>query len=231
MKTILIIGATGAQGGATLKHLSATGEYQILALTRSATSPQAKDLDSLPNVKLITNNAASGYDTEAFLSAASTSDYVFVNTDGFTLGEQAETFWGIRLFELAVRAGVKHFIYSGLDNSSKKSGYDPKFYTGHYEGKARVQGRPLSLTIWQIVAHLNIRLDSRSKRLPDGMDCHQVWPIHRTSPGCDGTLHTRRRNLDVPSSPRRGSDSLYPSGRFREIRALGVLKSPEVESS
>jgi len=140
MKTILLVGATGAQGSAIAKYLSVAGEYRILALTRSATSTSAQELLALPNVELVINEAASGYNTDAFVSAASKSDYVFVNTDGFTLGEQAETFWGIRLFEFSVRAGVKHFIYSGLDYASKASGYDPNYYCGHYEGKARVQG-------------------------------------------------------------------------------------------
>ena len=81
------------------------------------------------------------YDSKAFMSAASDSDYVFVNTDGFAMGEQAETYWGIRLFELSLRAGVKHFIYSGLDSVGPKSNYDPELYTGHYQGKARVQGQ------------------------------------------------------------------------------------------
>ncbi len=141
MNTILLVGATGAQGSAVARYLSATGEYRILALTRSATSTSAQELAVLANVELVIGNAASGYDIESFVSAASKSDYVLVNTDGFTLGEQAEMFWGIRLFELAVGAGVKHFIYSGLDYASKASGYDPNYYCGHYEGKARVQGK------------------------------------------------------------------------------------------
>jgi hypothetical protein len=56
------------------------------------------------------------------------------------MGEALETFWGIRLFELSARAGVKHLIYSGLDYNGKQSNYDPDLYVGHYEGKARVQG-------------------------------------------------------------------------------------------
>ena len=60
--------------------------------------------------------------------------------DGFAVGEQAETYWSIRIFELAIRAGVKHFIYRSLDAVYKKSGYNPKYYVGHYEGKSRVVG-------------------------------------------------------------------------------------------
>ncbi|KAF7556354.1 hypothetical protein G7046_g6320 [Stylonectria norvegica] len=139
MKTILVVGATGAQSGAVVRVLSATGQYKILALTRSASSSQAVALGELPNVELVISDIASGYNIDTFSAAASRSDYVLVNTDGFSLGEQAETFWGIRLFELSARAGVKHLIYSGLDSIGKLSGYEPDLYVGHYEGKARVQ--------------------------------------------------------------------------------------------
>ncbi|KAH6952108.1 hypothetical protein DER45DRAFT_605969 [Fusarium avenaceum] len=140
MNTILIVGATGAQGSAIVRFLSSTGRYNIIAFTRSASSSHSVELAALPYVKLAISNAPTGYDTEAFLSAASESDYVLVNTDGFAMGEQAETYWGTRLFELSVRAGVKHFVYSGLDSVGPKSNYDPDLYTGHYQGKARVQG-------------------------------------------------------------------------------------------
>jgi hypothetical protein len=141
MKTGLIIGGTGRQGEEIVNFLVSTNQYHLLILTRNTLSSSALKLASLPNVELIANNAETGYDAEAVLSAASRSDFIFVNTDGFTLGEQAEIYWGIRLFELATKSGVKHLIYSGLDYNGKESGYDPKFYVGHYEGKARVQGK------------------------------------------------------------------------------------------
>lgn len=140
MNNILVIGATGAQGSATIKYLSSTQRYNIFAFTRSAASPQATALASLPNVKLIVSDSHTGYDANVFLSAAANADYVLVNTDGFALGEQAETYWGIRLFELSARAGVKHFVYSGLDSLGPKTNYDPELYCGHYQGKAKVQG-------------------------------------------------------------------------------------------
>ncbi|KIW35039.1 hypothetical protein, variant [Cladophialophora immunda] len=155
MKTIVFIGGTGAQGSAIIKTLSSTNQYKILALTRSTTSSAAQDIGSLPNVELVESNATFGYDVERFFEAAQRSDYAFINTDGFALGEQAETYWGIRLFELSVRAGVKHLIWSGLDYNGKKTGYDPKFYVGHYEGKARVtewmRSQPTSPMGWTVI--------------------------------------------------------------------------------
>ena len=54
-------------------------------------------------------------------------DYVWVNTNAFAMGEQAETYWGIHIFELSIRAGVKHLVYSGLGSAYKLGGYDPNF--------------------------------------------------------------------------------------------------------
>ena len=139
MKTGLVLGI-GRQSEAVIRQLSSTNEYHILVLTRNTTSAKAKTIRQLPNVELIDNKASHGYDRPSVEAAASRSDFIFVNTDGFELGEQADTYWGIRLFELASKSKVKHLIYSGLDYNGKESGFDPKFYVGHYEGKARVQG-------------------------------------------------------------------------------------------
>jgi len=35
-------------------------------------------------------------------------DGAFVNLDGFAMGERRETYWGIRIFELAQELGIKH---------------------------------------------------------------------------------------------------------------------------
>lgn len=43
----------------------------------------------------------------------------YVNTDGFTVGEEAEIFHGMRIFELAKQAGVQHYVWSNLDYVSK----------------------------------------------------------------------------------------------------------------
>jgi hypothetical protein len=139
MNTGLIIG-TGRQPEVVINLLSSANAYHLLVFTRNTKSKQAVKLQALPNVELVANNAESGYDTAAFLAAASNSDFVFVNTGGFALGEQAEIYWGIRLFELASKANVKHLVYSGLEYNGKESNFDLNLYVGHYEGKARVQG-------------------------------------------------------------------------------------------
>jgi len=139
MLTLCLTG-TGAQGRVIIQVLASTGKYHIIATTRNTSSSQAKSLADLPDVEVVASNAEQGYNQAVFSELAGRADAVFVNTDGFTLGEALETFWGIRLFELSARAGVKHLIYSGLDYVGKESNYDPDFYVGHFESKARVQG-------------------------------------------------------------------------------------------
>jgi hypothetical protein len=58
----------------------------------------------------------------ASVSAAMQGAYgAFVNTDGFTVGESKETFAGMRIFELAKQAGLKHFVWSSTPYSIKVS--------------------------------------------------------------------------------------------------------------
>jgi uncharacterized protein YbjT (DUF2867 family) len=140
VKSILIIGGTGAQGSAVVRHLSSTNNYELKCITRDPSSSQAQELLSIPHVTVVAG-APDGYDEASLTSALKGSDYVWVNTNGFAMGEILETFWGIRIFELAVRAGVKHLVYSGIEGAYKKGGYDPKYYVGHFEGKARVSGQ------------------------------------------------------------------------------------------
>jgi uncharacterized protein YbjT (DUF2867 family) len=138
-KIILIIGGTGAQGSAIIRYLASTNNYELKCITRDTESSHAQELLSIPHVSLVAG-APDGYDEPSLTAALHGVDYVWVNTNGFAMGEVMETFWGIRIFELAVRAGVKHLVYSGIEGAYKKSGYDPKYYIGHFEGKARVSG-------------------------------------------------------------------------------------------
>jgi hypothetical protein len=138
MYSILFIGGTGAQGARVVQP--ALGIRQVRY--QDPDSPhqvlQAQELAALPNVRLLA--APDSYTVESLTQAFESVELAFVNTDDFAVGEQAETYWSIRMFELATRAGVKHFVYSSLDAVYKKSGYDPKYYVGHYEGKSRVAG-------------------------------------------------------------------------------------------
>jgi uncharacterized protein YbjT (DUF2867 family) len=136
-KTVLVIGGTGAQGVPVVKALATDSEYKIRVMTRSASSKEAMDLESLPGVSIFEGNA---YDEASLREAFKDVNLVFANTNGFAIGEKAEIYWGIRLYELAREYKVEHFVYAGLEYASKLGNFDSKYRCGHLDGKGKVVG-------------------------------------------------------------------------------------------
>lgn len=132
---IFVIGGTGAQGIPVIKGLVKDKKYKCRVLTRDVHSARATNLLALGNVELIEGTFASEADLRRGFRGC---DGAFVNIDGFNCGEKTEIYWAIRSYELAIEEGIKFFVYGNLDYVYKKSGYDPKFRTGHYDGKGRV---------------------------------------------------------------------------------------------
>jgi len=61
----------------------------------------------------------------------------------------------MRIFELALEAGVLHYVWSGLDSALRLSGYDEALRCGHYEGKAKVtewmKAQPQAPMRWSVL--------------------------------------------------------------------------------
>ncbi|ETW83182.1 hypothetical protein HETIRDRAFT_126462 [Heterobasidion irregulare TC 32-1] len=121
-KLILVLGATGAQGLAVVNNLLAPthnglpSPYAVRALSQNPESLCAKTLKAKGTevIQGDTNDLASV--TRVLKGAYS----VWVNTDGFTIGEQKELYTGMRIFELAkAMKMVKHFVWSSLDYGFK----------------------------------------------------------------------------------------------------------------
>jgi len=182
LPTVLLIGGAGAQGQAVVKILSANGLFHSKVLTRNSQSPQATSLAELPNVTIMEGEN----DEPTLLLAMKDIDACFVNTNGFGIGEKNEIYWGIRMFELARRSGVKHFIYSSLDYLGPKTNYNPKFDCMHYLGKARVsefmKSQPTTPMNWSILTtgpYMDALSDYTAPNLsPDDLHLHAP-PRHR----------------------------------------------------
>ncbi|KAH6646648.1 hypothetical protein BKA67DRAFT_580141 [Truncatella angustata] len=133
---ILVIGGTGAQGLPIVRSLTKDGRYRCRVLTRDISGERAQTLGSLPGVELF---GGSFENEQTLRDAYKGCDAAFVNIDGFNTGEKGETYWAIRVFELALEnGGIKFFVYGNLDYTYKKSGYRPEFRSGHYDGKGRI---------------------------------------------------------------------------------------------
>ncbi|KAI0954611.1 hypothetical protein AcW1_006447 [Taiwanofungus camphoratus] len=139
-KLILVIGATGCQGLAVIDRLlepcedGSPSPYAIRALTRDPEGKRAKEL-AAKGVECMKGF----FDNEDSVAAALQGVYgAWVNTDGFTVGEQKELWAGVRIFELAKHSKVKHYVWSNLDYALKLGNWDPRYQVGHYDGKGRV---------------------------------------------------------------------------------------------
>jgi uncharacterized protein YbjT (DUF2867 family) len=139
-KLLVVIGATGQQGGsvvnAVLDDAQLSKEYSIRGTTRdpSQASAQALAKKGVEVVKADVEDAAS-------LKKAFEGAYVvFANTvtiyDGHT--HEHEVSHGRALADAAVSAGVQYYIYSTLPNAGKISGGKLK-NMGHFDGKEEVE--------------------------------------------------------------------------------------------
>ncbi|KAH8822099.1 hypothetical protein F5884DRAFT_868457 [Xylogone sp. PMI_703] len=136
-RSVLVIGGSGAQGIPIVQELSRQSEYTaIRVLTRDSTSVNCKLLESLPKVSL---HLGATDDEESLRAAFSGIDLAFINLNSFAIGIKNEIYWGIRIYELAVQAGVKHLIWSSLDSFMSDVRYDDALRVGHYYGKAHVE--------------------------------------------------------------------------------------------
>lgn len=151
-RNFLIIGGTGAQGLPVVKALSSDASSTIRVFTRSTSSVNAKLISTIPNVSFHVGSSTSEPDLRA---AFKDITHAFVNLNSFVLGQKAETYWGMRIFEIAVESGVKHLIWSSLDSALKESRYNEAVRCGHYEGKARVadwmRAQPQKPMTWSVL--------------------------------------------------------------------------------
>ncbi|KAE8384402.1 hypothetical protein BDV23DRAFT_191719 [Aspergillus alliaceus] len=135
MREVLVIGGTGAQGLPVVKALSSSKQFSVRILTRDANSARAQEVVKLPNVSVVEGRQ----DSQEDLHRAFKGVYgAWVNTDGFTLGEKNELFYGCRAYEIARYHGVQHYIYACADFALKHAKWDENYHWGHNDAKGRV---------------------------------------------------------------------------------------------
>lgn len=71
------------------------------------------------NIQPYALSAGSFLDFDIVADALQGAWGAFVNTDSFTVGEPWEIYAGMRIFELAKKAGVRHYVWSSLESAYK----------------------------------------------------------------------------------------------------------------
>ena len=105
-RTILVLGATGRQGGATVRHLLGKG-WHVRALTRDPNQPAAQALREAGVEVLQGNNA-----DRRSLEAAMQGVYGVFSIQAAFAGDEVDQ--GKRIADAARAAGVQHFVYTSV---------------------------------------------------------------------------------------------------------------------
>lgn len=134
---VLVVGATGRQGGAVARALL-QGGHHVRALTRNLGHPAA-DVLRLRGARLAWADLD---DAKRLDDAAAGADAVFAITTPFENGPDTETRHGLALVEMARRLDIPHLVYSSAIGAAEFTGV-PEFDGKHeVEQFLRASGVP-----------------------------------------------------------------------------------------
>ncbi len=124
---MLVVGATGTQGGAVARQLVKRG-HRVRALTRRVTSPAAQALAAL-GVELAQGDLGDRASVDRALAGM---EAMFSVATPFERGTEAETRQGILAADAAAAAGA-YLVYSSVANADRHTGVP------HFDSKSAVE--------------------------------------------------------------------------------------------
>lgn len=133
-KLVLVTGATGRQGGAVARELLAAG-WPVRAMTRHPESGAAAELRKL-GATVVAGDLDDAVSVENALKGAWG---LFSVQNTWEAGVVKEEEQGIRLTELAHKAGVQHLVYTSVASAYRQTGIP------HFENKWRIEERIRSI--------------------------------------------------------------------------------------
>jgi len=159
IRKLLVVGATGKQGGSLITALSGISPppFHVLALTRDAYSPSAKRLASKPNITLV--EGSSSFPSKIF---AAHKDIYGVFSMTMPRTKVSEEDQAMSLIDQAIKHGVKHFVFTSVDrggdvvsdmNATEIDHFVTKFRVEEYLKKRTGEtGSKMQWTILRLVA-------------------------------------------------------------------------------
>lgn len=128
-KLIAVTGATGKQGGATIRELVRNGGFRLRALTRKPEGNAAKALAGL-GVEVV---HADLDDSDSLARAIQSAWGVYSLENSWEAGIEKEEEQGKRLARIAKEQGIERFVYASVGSANKATGIP------HFENKFRVE--------------------------------------------------------------------------------------------
>ncbi|MFB6224550.1 MAG: NmrA/HSCARG family protein [Haloarcula sp.] len=118
-RSVLVVGATGNQGGAVVDHLLASDEtFDVHGLTRDATSDAAAALED----RGVTMDEGDLDDPDTLREPVRAADVVFAVTNFWTQGYDAQVQQGKNIATVASEEGVDQFVFSGVGGHDEDTG-------------------------------------------------------------------------------------------------------------
>jgi uncharacterized protein YbjT (DUF2867 family) len=171
MTTVLVIGATGKQGGAVAELLLERG-HAVTAYVRAPDSPAAVAL-SAAGARLVTGDLA---DPQALARAARGVDAIFGLSVPFGAGgKDEEIAQGRRLVDVAVRAGA-HLVYSSVRGADRMVATDIDHADSKQVVEAYLRGQDVRATVLGPVYFMENVLNVGFSRLTDGVLTNPLSP-------------------------------------------------------
>ncbi|XP_069490955.1 nmrA-like family domain-containing protein 1 [Ambystoma mexicanum] len=133
-KVIAVFGATGAQGGSVARALLQSPEFAVRAITRDVSRPAAVALRDL-GATVVKGDFDSEKSVEEVLQGVHGAFLVTNYYDHFS--QEKEVLQGKMVADTAKRLGLKHVIYSGLENVKALTG--GKLEVAHFDGKGTAE--------------------------------------------------------------------------------------------
>ena len=133
---ILVIGATGQQGGAVARVLLSKG-HRVRAFTCNADSPAAQELARL-GADLAVGHAE---DRESVVRACRGMDSVYAMSTFFESGTEGEVEQGKNIAEAVSAAGTAHLVFSSVASANLST------RVPHFESKYEIERHIESLSI------------------------------------------------------------------------------------
>jgi len=137
-KLILVTGATGQQGGATVRHLLTQG-WRVRGLTRNVQGAAAQAL-AAAGAEVISGNM----DDRASLDKAFAGAYGVFSVQNFWLpdvGAAGEVRQGKIVADAAKAAGVQHLVYTSVGGAERQTGLS------HFDSKWQIEEYVRSLSL------------------------------------------------------------------------------------
>ena len=146
-KLILVIGATGAQGGGVARHLLDSGRFTVRCLTRNPSSEKAIALQEA-GAEVVKGDLA---ELESLKTAMKGCFGVFGVTN-FWEHFDKEYEQGKNLVDAVAASNIQHFVFSTLPNAKKIS--HGKLEVPHFDIKGRLEEYARGLGLHVTFVHL-----------------------------------------------------------------------------